>query len=93
MNNFDLQLEMERNNSDKELAKTELEVSRNKWVKYIMDNKENICSFHQPIVVKKKFNVKIKEFIDKIKTIFGLMPRKENNDGIEAYLRYRDDFE
>lgn len=93
MNNFDLNNELARNESDKQLVYAELEASRNKWVDYLIQNKNDICTTHHPIVVKKKNKEILKGFIDKIKTIFGFTPRKENNDGIEAYLQYRNGFE
>lgn len=93
MNNFDLNNELVRNESDKQLAYAELEASRNKWVGYLINNKDEICATHHPIVVKQKKKERFKRFIEKIKTIFGLMPIKENNDGIETYLQYRNSFE
>lgn len=93
MNNFDLNNELARNESDKQLVYAELEASRNKWVDYLIQNKNDICTTHHPTVVKKKNKEILKGFIDKIKTIFGFTPRKEINDGIEAYLQYRNGFE
>lgn len=93
MNNFDLQAELNRNESDKKIASAELEASRNKWVDYVVKNKNEICAYSQPIAVKKKTRAKLKEFFDKIKIIFGLTPKKGNIDGIETYLQYSDNAE
>ena len=93
MNNFDLNNELARNESDKQLAYAELEASRSKWVDYLIENKNEICTTHHPTVVKKKKNEKFKVFFNKIKAIFGFTPRRENNDGIETYLQYRNSFE
>lgn len=93
MNNTELQSELSLNESDKRLANAELEASKKVWVNYILDNKTEICSNLHPIPVKKKRSVRWKEFIDKIKKMFGLIPRKENIDGIEAYLQYCDNIE
>lgn len=93
MNNIELQKELARNDSDKQLANAELEASKKKWVEYILTNKEEICSNLHPIMVKKKKRALFNEFISKIKAIFGLTPRKEEIDGIEAYLQYRNEFE
>lgn len=92
MNDFDLNNELARNESDKQLACAELEASRSKWVDYLIQNKNEICTIHHPIVVKKKNKEILKGFINKIKAIFGFTPRKENNDGIETYLQYRNSF-
>lgn len=93
MNNFDLNNELAHNESDKQLVYAELEASRSKWVEYLINNKDEICTTHRPIVVKQKKKERLKRFINKIKTIFGLMPRKDSNDGIETYLQYRNSFE
>lgn len=93
MNDFDLQAELNRNASDKQIVGAELEASRNKWADYVIQRKEEICAYTQPIVVKKKKSAKFRDFVNKIKIIFGLAPRKEQTDGIEAYLQYRDDVE
>lgn len=93
MNNYDLNIEMERNASDKQLANAELDASRNKWIEYLVKNKDKVCAYNHPIVVRKKRMAKLNDFIDKIKTIFGLKPRKGNVDGIEAYLQYSDGIE
>lgn len=93
MNNIELQTELARNASDKQLVNAELEASKKKWIEYILNNKEEICSSHHPIRVKKKKSALFNEFISKIKAIFGLTPRKEEIDGIEAYLQYRNEFE
>lgn len=91
MNSNEFQKELERNESNKQLINAELEASKKKWVEYIVKNQGEICSNPHPLIVKKKKSVRIKEFIKKVKTIFGLNPRKENFDGIEAYLQYSDD--
>ena len=93
MNNIDLQAELERNASDKQLVNAELEASKKKWVEYILKNQETICSNQRTLIVKKKTTARLREFWNKIKTIFGFTPRKEEFDGIEAYLQYRDKFE
>lgn len=93
MNNFDLQAELNRNESDKKIVNAELEASRNKWADYVVKNKDEICTYSQPIVVKKKARAKLNDFFNKIKIIFGLTPKKENIDGIEAYLQYSDNAE
>ena len=93
MNNTDLQAELARNASDKQLVNAELEASKKKWVEYIMENQEVICSNPRPLIVKKKTTARLRDFWNKIKTIFGFTPRKEEFDGIEAYLQYRDKFE
>lgn len=93
MNNVDLQIELKRNESDKQLTKTELDVLRNKWVNYLIENKDDVCSTLHPVVVKKKTKAKFVDFINKLKKIFGISQRKENIDGIEAYLQYRDKLE
>ena len=93
MNNTDLQAELARNASDKQLANAELEASKKKWVEYIVKNQELICSNPRPLIVKKKTTARLRDFWNKIKTIFGFTPRKEEFDGIEAYLQYRDKFE
>lgn len=90
MNEFDLQAELNRNDSDKQITKAELEVSRNKWAEYVVRNKDKICSFNGPTIVRKKRIPQIKEFITKIKIIFGLIPKEKKNNGIEAYLQYCD---
>lgn len=91
MNSFDLQKEIDRNESDKQMVKAELEAYQKKWAEYVMANKEEICRTHKPIVVKKKLKARCSEFIDKLKTVLGLKPRKERLDGIEAYLQYSDE--
>lgn len=93
MNNIDLQAELARNASDKQLVNAELEASKKKWIEYILKNRETICSNPRPLLVKKKTTARLRDFWNKIKTIFGFMPRKEEFDGIEAYLQYRDKFE
>lgn len=93
MNQFDLNNEMQRNESDKQLAYAELEASRNKWVQYLINNKDEICTTLHPRVVKKKTKARVSDFINKIKMIFGLIPKKEEKDGIEAYLQYCDSVE
>ena len=93
MNSIELQSELSQNESDKKLAKAELDASKQKWVEYIMKNKDEICSNTQPLFVRKKRSVQWNEFIKKIKKIFGFELRKENIDGIEAYLQYRDELE
>lgn len=93
MNSAELQSELSQNESDKKLAKAELEASQRVWVNYVLQNKTEICSNIHPVTVKKKRSARWKEFTDKIKKIFGFTPRKETVDGIEAYLQYRNDFE
>ena len=93
MNNIDLQAELSRNASDKQLVNAELEASKKKWVEYLLKNQETICSNPRPLTVKKKTTARLRDFWNKIKTIFGFTPRKEEFDGIEAYLQYRDKFE
>lgn len=93
MNQFDLNNEMQRNESDKQLAYAELEASRNKWAQYLINNKDEICTTLHPMVVKKKTKARVSDFINKIKMIFGLIPKKEEKDGIEAYLQYCDSVE
>ena len=93
MNNIDLQAELARNVSDKQLVNAELEASKKKWIEYILKNQETICSNPRPLIVKKKTTARLCDFWNKIKTIFGFTPRKEEFDGIEAYLQYRDKFE
>lgn len=93
MNSYDLNNELARNESDKQLAYAELEASRNKWVNYLIENKNEICTIHHPTVVRKKRKERFKDFIKKIKMIFGFIPRKENKDGIETYLQYCDSLE
>lgn len=93
MNNIDLQAELARNASDKQLVNAELEASKKKWVEYLLKNQETICSNPRPLIVKKKTTARLRDFWNKIKTIFGFTPRKEEFDGIEAYLQYRDKFE
>lgn len=93
MNSNELQSELSLNKSDKQLAKAELEASKKKWVEYILQHKNEIYSNLQPIRVRKKKSTRLKEFINKIKTIFGLVTRKENINGIEAYLQYSDNIE
>ena len=93
LNNIDLQAELARNVSDKQLVNAELEASKKKWIEYILKNQETICSNPRPLIVKKKTTARLRDFWNKIKTIFGFTPRKEEFDGIEAYLQYRDKFE
>ena len=93
MNDLELQGELARNESEKQLIRAELDSSHKKWVEYALKNKDEICSIHHPIVVKKKRSARWKDFINKLKAIFGLTKRKENYDGIEAYLQYRDNCE
>lgn len=93
MNNIDLQAELARNASDKQLVNAELEASKKKWVEYLLKNQEAICSNPRSLIVKKKTTARLRDFWNKIKTIFGFIPRKEEFDGIEAYLQYRDKFE
>lgn len=93
MNNVDLKNELSINEADKKLTKIELDVQHKKFVNYVLNNKEEICSNCSPIVVRKKYNVRFKEFINKLKKVFGLEKRKEYYDGIEAYLQYSDDIE
>lgn len=88
MNEFDLQAELNRNESDKQIVNAELEVSRKKWVDYLLQNKENICSYNQPIKVKKKNRARFNDFVNKIKIIFGLKRKENKVDGIETYLQY-----
>lgn len=93
MNNTELQSELSQNESDKKLAKAELDASKQKWVEYIMKNQDEICSNPRPLLVRKKRSAQWNEFIKKIKKIFGFEPRKENVDGIETYLQYRNELE
>lgn len=96
MIDFNLQKELDINESDKQLLYAELEASQKKWAQYLINNKEAVCSFHHPIVVKKKRRVRFKEFIEKIKTLFGFNKEKDKRgeiDGIEAYLHHRINFE
>lgn len=93
MNNNELQAELNINKSDKELTKAQLEANLKQWADYALKNKEDICSYQKTVVVKKKTSAKWKEFKEKLKSIFGLNPKKKEYDGIEAYLQYRDDFE
>lgn len=86
MNSIDMQAELERNENDKQLAKAELHAAKNKWVDYIIENRKTICSRNYPVIVKKKKKVVIKEFIYRLKTIFGLTAKKEDTDGIETYI-------
>ena len=69
MNNTDLQAELARNASDKQLVNAELEASKKKWVEYILKNKETICSNPRPLIVKKKTTARLRDFWNKIKTI------------------------
>lgn len=93
MNSAEIQSELSQNESDKKLAKAELDASKQKWIEYIMKNQDEICSNPRPLLVRKKRSARWKEFTDKIKKIFGFTPRKETADGIETYLQYRNDFE
>ena len=93
MNNIDLQAELARNASDKQLVNAELEASKKKWVEYLLKNQETICSNPRPLIVKKKTTARLRDFWNKIKTIFGFTARQEEFDGIEASLQYRDKFE
>ena len=93
MNNIDLQAELARNVSDKQLVNAELEASKKKWIEYILKNQETICSNPRPLIVKKKTTARLRDFWNKIKTKLGFTRRKEEFDEIEAYIQYRDKFE
>ena len=93
MNNIYLQAELARTASYKQLVNSELQASKKKWVEYLLKNQETICSNPRPLIVKKKTTARLRDFWNKIKTIFGFTARKEEFDGIEAYLQYRDKFE
>lgn len=93
MNNFDLQSELSKNEADKQIVSTEIEASRNKWAEYVIKNKNEICSYHKPVVVKKKRCAKFSDFLNKIKIILGLKQKEDKADGIETYLQYRDSIE
>lgn len=92
MNTNDFKNELELNESEKQLIRAELDASHKKWVNYVLENKDKICSTHHPIKVKKKKRFVWREFCDKIKKIMGLEKPRNNFDGIEAYLQYSDDF-
>ena len=91
MNSNELNIELERNKSDKQLLAAELEGSKKKWIEYIMKSQDEICSNPRPLLVRKKFSSKWADFIKRLKTIFGFKERKDNRDGIEAYISYSDD--
>ena len=93
MNNFDLQTELDKNETDKQIANTEIEVSKNKWAEYVIKNKDEICSYHKPIIVKKKRRAKLGDFLNKIKIILGLKQKEDKTDGIETYLQYCNNIE
>lgn len=90
MNDFDLRAELNRNESERKIVNAELEASRNKWADYVMKNKDKICTFCSPVIVKKKTSSRFKELINKIKFILGLKRKEESRNGIEAYLQYSD---
>lgn len=88
MNSQEIYKELANNESDKILAKNEIKQYQKKWADYVINNKDKVMYELQPIVVKKKNKVCFKEFIGKIKKMFGFEKRKEEIDGIEAYLQY-----
>lgn len=93
MNEFELHKELERNSNDKQIIKDELCASQKKWAEYVLKHKDEIHSQHHPIIVKKKKSAFFKEVLNKIKAIFGLTKRKNNQNGTETYLHYRNEFE
>lgn len=87
MNDAELYKELSLNKSDETLARAELKAAHDKWVKYVMENKDVICSNYHPMTVKKKKSAIWREFICKIKSIFGFTPKIETcNYATETHL-------
>lgn len=93
MNNNELNAELERNKSDKKISMAELEASQKKWAEYALNNINEICLHTKPVIVKKKYRYRWKEFLTKIKTIMGFTKANKKEDGIETYLQYRNNIE
>ena len=71
MSDKELETEIKKIESEKELIEIELDQSKNKWAKYVIENHDSILNNMQPVVVKKKKNIRLKEFMDRLKIVLG----------------------
>lgn len=71
MSDKELESEIKKIESEKELIEIELDQSKNKWAKYVIENHDSILNNTQPVVVKKKKNIRLKEFMNRLKIVLG----------------------